>query len=310
MRAMIVPPPEPGAPRASGPVHMRYEDVCQDGRVALNGLPHAIGEIVWRQLLKDHPLSTGLREHGVVPMLTRLCLVGSAETVSVRRPLEGQGSFELAHTTDSDGAVNRVLLLIWLSLHGVRARSHGPPPPGAGEPVTVGRVFAEHVFTRPFGPPELRKVSRMPDAFGFPDGVPPARVAWRSAEELGQLPDGVVALDPEPILDPAGAVFGLSHTDTNQHVNSLVYPRLFEEAALRRFAALGCGSRLLARSAEIAFRKPFFAGDRARIAVRAYRRGDKLGAVGSFLPEIGPIGAAESPALGRAHSCVQMEWEP
>jgi hypothetical protein len=310
---MIVSLPEPEAadtPRASGPVHLRYEDVCQDGRVALSGLPHAIGEIVWRRLLKDHPLNTGLREHGVVPMLTRLMLVGTAETVSVRRPLEGRGTFELAHTTDSDGAVNRVLLRIWLSLHGARARSHGPPPPGAGEPVTVGRVFAEHVFTRPFGPPESRKVARMPDAFGFPDGVPPSRVAWRGAEELGRMPDGVVPLDAEPVLDPAGAVFGLSHTDTNQHVNSLVYPRLFEEAALRRFAALGCGSRLLARAAEVAFRKPFFVGDRARIVLRAYRRGDRLGAVGSFLPETGAIDAANGPPLGRMHSCLQMEWEP
>jgi len=166
--------------------------------------------------------------------------------------------------------------------------------------VTVGQVFTEHVFTRPFGPPESRKVLRLPDVFGFPGGVPPTRVAWRNAEDLGRMPDDAAPLDAEPFLDPTGIVFGLGHTDSNQHVNSLVYPRLFEEAALRRFAALGCGSRLLARGAEIGFRKPFFAGDHARIALRAYRRGERLGAVGSFLAEAG----------GRAHSSLQMEWEP
>lgn len=299
---MIVFPPEPeaaGAP-AIGPVHLRYEDVCQDGRATLGGLPHALGEIVWRRLLADHPLSTGLREQGIVPMLTRLCLIGYPETISARRPLEGRGHFDLAHTTDDSGVVNRVLLNVWVSLHGIRARSHGPPPSGAGEPVLVGRVFAEHVFTRPFGPPESRKVARLSDAFGFPGGVPPKHAAWRSAEELGSLPEGALALDPEPLLDPAEIVFGLGHTDSNQHVNSLVYPRLFEEAALRRLAALGCGSLLLARAAEVSFRKPFFAGDRARIALRVYRSGAKLGAVGSFVSEAG----------GRAHSYLHMVWEP
>jgi acyl-CoA thioesterase FadM len=71
----------------------------------------------------------------------------------------------------------------------------------------------------------------------------------------------------------------------NQHVSSFAYPRLFEEAALRRLAALGVSAPGLSRSVEIGYRKPFVAGDRARILLRAFRLGEQLGAVGTFVRE-------------------------
>ena len=101
--------------------------------------------------------------------------------------------------------------------------------------------------------------------------------------------------DPDFVLDPTPIAFGLDHTDPNQHVNSLVYPRLFIEAALRRLAAHRKSTRLLTRAAEIAFRKPSFAGDRARIAIRAFERGDQLGAVGLLISDdeaAAPLAAA------------------
>ena len=294
---MIAVPPEPEvteAQRASGPVLLRFEDVSQDGRITLHGLPNALEELLWPRL-SGHPVRAALHEEGIVPVLSRLILLGYPDTISVRGLLEGRGLFDLAHNVDIDGAVNRVLINLWAVLHGTRGRMHGPEPKGAGESVLVGRVFAEHVFTRPFGPQDTRKVLSLPEL-----GVPETRLPWRSAEEIRSLPQEAEPLDFEPVLDPVGIVFGLGHTDSNAHVNSLVYPRLFEEAALRRFATLGQGSRLLARSLEVGFRKPCFAGDRARIALRAYTRGKQLGAVGSFLPEVG----------GRAHCHLHMIWEP
>ena len=84
------------------------------------------------------------------------------------------------------------------------------------------------------------------------------------------------------------------HTDSNQHVNSLVYPRLFEEAAVTRAvdrertrAAPGTDLRsqlLLARTFELRYRKPFFAGDRATIRL-AFP--DAATAVGAFVPATG-----------------------
>ena len=83
----------------------------------------------------------------------------------------------------------------------------------------------------------------------------------------------------------------MMHTDSNQHVNSLTYPRIFEEAALRRImqdARIPSPHELLARAVEVRWRRPFFAGQRARIALRLLdgegeaSEGAKIGAVGVF----------------------------
>jgi hypothetical protein len=107
--------------------------------------------------------------------------------------------------------------------------------------------------------------------------VPPDRYAWRSPEALMGLPEGAEPLDVEPTLDPIPVAFGLDHTDGNQHVNSLVYPRVFEELAVRRHG----DPKLLARALEMRWRKPFFAGERARLALAI--EGEH--AVGTFSPD-------------------------
>jgi acyl-CoA thioesterase FadM len=83
------------------------------------------------------------------------------------------------------------------------------------------------------------------------------------------------------------------HTDSNQHVNSLVYPRLFEEAVVRALtdrAGVPDPGSLLARSIELRYRKPFFTGERAAIAIHAepVSGGPRRGAaVGTFAPAAG-----------------------
>jgi hypothetical protein len=146
-------------------------------------------------------------------------------------------------------------------------------------------VFGENVFTRLFAPPEERKVVRF-DFEGVPP-VPEARYSWRAPEEMLLTPPAAELVDHELRDDTHPVAFGLSHTDSNQHVNSLVYPRLFEEAALRRFAEHGCRTDVLARYVEIVYRKPAFAGDRMRIQLRAFRHRGQLAAVGTFVPLAG-----------------------
>jgi hypothetical protein len=283
-------PPEPDVPaaqRAEGQVRLRYEDVTQDGRLALAALPHALGEVLWRSALADASMTQALRAAGVVPILTRVVVEGGGGPVSVRRPLDGSGCFQLAHAVDEHGAGSTRLLNMWVSVRGLSGRTHGPPPDGAGEPVTAGRVFAEHVFTRLFAPAGERRVLRL-DAPGLP-AVPPARVDWQPPEALLEPPAGAAWLEPAPAPDGAPVVFALDHTDSNQHVNSLVYPRLFTDAALRRLAALGRSTAaLLARAGEVAWRKPCFAGEKMRIVLRAFAVGEAVGACGA----LGPDGAA------------------
>jgi hypothetical protein len=277
-----VPPPQ----RAQGKLTLRYEDVTQDGRVALTALPFSLG-VVWREI-GQRAFARELQDAGIVPLLSRLCIAGGPGTVSVMEPLEARGSLQLAHAVGPTGEVDRILLLMWTTVTGRRGRTHGPPPDDAGETVEVGRVFAEHVFTRPFAPPDRRKVLRL-GAAGLPD-VPPARWQWHPPSTLLELPSGATALDAAPTPDDTAVVFGLDHTDSNQHVNSLVYPRLLVEATLRRLAAHGERRLLLARQVELAYRKPSFAGDTVRFAVRAFANADGPGAVAVLSPE-GEAGA-------------------
>jgi hypothetical protein len=291
-------PDVPRDQRASGVLFMRYEDIAQDGRVLLTGLPQAVGLVVWRKLISNHAITQARNKDGVIPILTRLVVEGGGGPVSVMRQLEAQGGFQLAHTVDAAGKVNRIVMNIFVGVDGTIARTAGPPPENHGQPVHVGRVFAEHVFTRLFAPPDQRKVLSLA-AEGVP-AVPPARYDWTPPESSQELPPGATWLEDAPSPDEAALEFGLTHTDSNQHVNSLAYPRLFEEAGLRRLARLGESTRVLARFVDIAYRKPCFAGDRMRFVLRAFRLGDRTGCVGRLVPD--------ADHAARPHTYVRMAF--
>jgi hypothetical protein len=286
----IPPPPDvPDEQRAAGDVSLRYEDISQDGRVMLLAMPQAIGE-VWRCVLDDRGVAIALRDAGVVPILTRLLIEGAGGPISVRKRLRAEGRYHVVHTTDAAGVPDRILLEMWASVAGPKSRTHGPPPPGAGEMIPAGRVFASHVFTRPFAPPGQRKVTRL-DGIPGVDPLPPDRTVFVPLESCAEIPAGAKLLDEAPVLDPVPLVFGLAHTDSNQHVNSLVYPRAFEDAAIRRAAALGRSTGdLLSRRVELGYRKPCFAGEQMRIALRLFELEGRLGAAGTFVPASDPAG--------------------
>jgi hypothetical protein len=237
--------------------------------------------VVWQQLLR-HTAVASINRSGIVPILTRFVIEGSDGPFSVRHPLDAEGRYQLSHSREA-GEVKHLLLNIWVNATAPLGRMHGPPPANAGEPAFAGRVFAEHVFTRLFAPPEARKVVQL-DIEGLPP-VPEARWDWRMPEATLALPRDARVLDDKLVPDEQSIVFGLTHTDANQHVNSLVYPRLFQDAVLRRLAAHGRSTLLLARRLEIAYRKPCFAGDRVRFHLQAYVDGNRTGAIGVLLPD-------------------------
>ncbi|UJR78239.1 acyl-CoA thioesterase [Sandaracinus amylolyticus] len=300
-------PPEPQVPeaqRGAGPLPLRYEDVVQDGRLRLEPVTHAIGAAIWKKTLSEHPLVLRLGAEGIVPILSRLQVEAGGGPISAREPVGARGTFEVLRTID-DQDRQRVRVDMWAELQGPRGRTHGAPPEGAGEPVVLGRAIAEHVLTRPFAPPEERSVEAIPG--GLPDGMTMRDAAWRAPRTAIDLPRGATPIDDAFALDRLSIVFGLGHTDSNQHVNSLVYPRLIEEAALRRFHELGLPTTVLARYVDLAFRKPCFAGDRVRITLRAYRAGDEIGVLGAVVSASEALTAGATPTE-RAHVFARMQF--
>ncbi len=289
--------------QSAGELFLRYEDICQDGRVLLQALPQGMGIAVWRDLLLHHPVTQLSKSKGIIPILTRLVLSGQDGRLSVNFPVKCRGRFALAHSNGPSGDLARLHMNAWVEVEGPAGKTTDPLGTPPGPTVKVGQLFAEHVFTRLFAPPDERKVLAL-EHEALPS-VPDCEYTWRPRKSVLELPEGAAWLD-ESLSIASSMAFGLSHTDSNQHVNSLVYLKLFEEAALQHLVDLGRSSVLLARYAEIAYRKPCFAGDRVQIAMRGFVLDGNPGAVGCFLP-----GDAESAASTKsAHCFVRILFAP
>ena len=116
-----------------------------------------IGAAVWRGLLAEHPIARApVSPRMMLPLLTKLSIEVGPEPVTLAAPVTADGGFELARTVDAAGDTERVIANMWASLSGTRGRIYAPISPDAPI-VTIGRVFAEHVFTRPFAPAAERK---------------------------------------------------------------------------------------------------------------------------------------------------------
>lgn len=275
----------------------RFEDIAQDGRLMISALLPGLGITGWRALLKQG-FAQRLMGSGMVPILTRLVIEGAGGPFSVNGAMKLRGTYGFSHVLDAQGEVDRIQLGMWLEASLPIGATYGAPPDNAGELTVAGRVYAEHTVTRPFAAKEDRRVRRI-DVDGL-DPVPGPAVAGFAVTTNASIPEGATLLDRELAFDPAPVVFGLAHTDSNQHVNSLVYLRLFEEAALRRLAAHGQRGALLLRNVQIGYRKPCFAGEDVRVAVQAFEQGGRLGAIGVVVPG----DTTRATELSRAHAFI------
>jgi len=252
--------------------YLRYEDVTQDGRLIPVSVPAALAGL-WREVLVDHPGQRAAVKAGIIPILTRLTIRSLEQQIRVDRPIESHTGFELAH--DLVANEPRLFMNIWCEIRGVAGKLGRNAT--AGDLALSGTLFAEHTFTRPLAPPDQRKVTRL-GVEGYPD-VPETRYAAPAPATAQEAPPGATWLD-ELAPDPAEYAFTLDQTDSNQHVNSLVYIRLFHDALNRRLAATGRPMRLRSRAVDIAYRKPSFAGDRVRASLRLFEHEGALGAAG------------------------------
>ena len=259
--AMFPAPPAPvfSPDRSALSEHgMRYEDLTQDGRLMPLAIPSTMSGL-WRSVLVKHAGARNAASSGVIPLLTRLTITSHDAPIRLNKGLEVRSGFELARGPD------RLYMNVWCALRGQGMKT--------GEPVDCGAIFAEHTFTRPFAPRDQRKVTSL-DVEGYPR-IPEVEYLALPPATAAEPPDGGTWRDA---LAPDGqeACFTLDQTDANQHVNSLVYIRVFLDAAQRRLPDL----RVRSRAIDIAYRKPSFAGDRVRSHVRLFDHQGLVGAAG------------------------------
>ena len=289
------------AQRATGKLHLRYEDVAQDGRPLLTTLPVALG-VLWRSLSIPAPAREKMQREGIIPILTRYSIEAFEGPFAIDRPLDVEGGFELTHARDEKGEVSRIFLDMQATVSGKKGRTNLPPPADEGATAVAGTLDVEHVFTRPFAPPGERKITSL-DFDGSPF-VPEKQRDFVSPPAAVDLPKGARPIDGEFVEDATRIALGVMHTDSNQHVNSLVYPRLFEEAALRRLAAIGRPTTVLARSLLVTYRRPSFAGESLRVFVRAFDTDRGVACAGYFFGS-----SDDTSKLERARAFIQMRFE-
>jgi acyl-CoA thioesterase FadM len=290
--APAAPPFLPGY-TATSSAYLRYEDVTMDGRLIPLGAPSGLAGL-WREVLVAHPGAINALHLGIIPILTRLTIHTMDRSIRVDRPVETRNGFALAHDRDGGGEVSRLFMNVWCEIHGLAGRLGRTAP--SGELALAGRVFAEHTFTRLLAAPDQRRVTKL-GVDGYPD-VPELHYAQPAPATAAEAPDGTKFVE-ELAPDSTDYAFTLDQTDSNQHVNSLVYVRLFLEAVNRRLAATGRSLKVRATAVDIAYRKPCFAGDRVRAQLRLFE-GDSgaLGAAGQVVGDDGKPRCYVRVALG------------
>jgi hypothetical protein len=264
-------------------IPLRYEDLTQTGMMMPIALMSTMSPL-WRDVLTDHAGARNALKQGVIPILTRLVLTSVEQPIHVNRPVDVRAGFELAHDRDGEGNVSRLFMNVWTAVRGAAGRISPNSKPGA--PALAGTLFAEHTFTRLLAPPDQRKVVRL-DVEGYPN-VPTALHHPPAPATAQEPPEGARWID-ELAADTAPYDFTLDQTDSNQHVNSLVYIRLFLDAVNRRLALAGHRGKLRSRAVDIAYRKPSFAGDQVRAQVRLFEGPDGLGAAGFIAGDDGKL---------------------
>jgi len=301
------PPDVAGVQLGTGHTRLRFEDVAQDGRLRLEGIWPAIGPILWGKMEVAQALAR-LGAEGIRAILSYVQLDGGSDPISVRALCDQEVRWRIGHTADEHGAIQRLVFETWLISSAPRGVAGNPALPPVGEErVPVARAYGQHVFTKPAAAPGQHRVTALSDP--LLTGLPGDAVRVVAASDLLRVPVDAELLDAAPRPHDAPTVFGLCHSDGNQHVNFLAYPRMVEEAALRRFVDLGVGARRLARRAEVSYRKPSFAGDSLRIVMQAFRTPGEICVVAAFVPEDGALGAVEGPGFARGlrpHCVVRL----
>jgi len=262
--------------RGFGKTRPRYEDICQDGRLRIQGAWAPLGPILWGGRIPGLlPFMLASRDDGVRSVLTRVFLDGGIGPMSAMSPVETEVRTELARNLDDDGNLKQLMLNTWLVSKAPLGKRGDPSVPGSGEPQQIARAYGQHVMTRPSAPRGQRRVEALKmngEAY-----VPETIGEFHAPEAAVEVPPGAELIDAEPRHDVVPVVFGLTHTDPNQHVNFLAYANIVETVALRRLHELGFDGLFLGKKMELGYRKPCFAGQTCSVVMQTFRYQGDIG---------------------------------
>ena len=279
---MFPAPPIPTFPPGqslTSPLGLRFEDVTQQGYLLPIAIPPVLAPL-WRDVVAPHAGVRNAIASGVIPILTRLTLVTEDQQVRADRAAQAHAGFVIARSGEGDEA--RVYFNAWAELRASAGKLSRHAEVGAL--TLAGTLVAEHTFTRLLAPPDQRRVTRL-EVEGLP-AVPEIEYAAPMSTSAQAAPNGAQWLD-ELAPDTAEYCFTYDQTDSNQHVNSLVYIRIVLDAVNRRLAAVGHTLHVRSRAIDIAYRKPCFAGDRVRAHLRLFEHEGMIGAAGRIAGEDG-----------------------
>ena len=95
---MFPAPPWPEFPEGQSATttgSFRYEDVTQDGRLIPIAVPPVLSGL-WRAVIVNHKGARNALAQGVIPILTRMTITTTDQTIRPDRPLESRAGFLLA----------------------------------------------------------------------------------------------------------------------------------------------------------------------------------------------------------------------
>ncbi|MDH4122215.1 MAG: hypothetical protein OEV94_10960 [Deltaproteobacteria bacterium] len=229
--------------------------------------------------LMDKANLDALRKDGIFPLMFFLDF--ESMPYSLRQTFqEVDYAIQLFRFKGEDNGGDRLLL----NMEGTMRGEEGSGKPEhlfhdqhQGKKRVLAKARVVMALTRPTAPPGQRQVASLPQGASLL-AEQPWEEPYPSPEELGQPPAGWRREGGKGTagVHSVDGVWGIPHTDPNQHVNVLNYIIEAENMNTRLLHEAGVPPQAHhLRRGRMVFRKPFFAGDTFRVSGQLFSRGGK-----------------------------------
>ncbi|MEW6778324.1 MAG: hypothetical protein AB1405_18645, partial [Bdellovibrionota bacterium] len=197
---------------ANGQQPLSFEDLTERAAVKLTSLLRLVARTNW-PLFQENIIPNEQRtKTGLTAIIYRMELESTGNSVDLTKPAKVDVKISLAHA--GEGKDRRIISVSDIGLWGNAIRENNY--------VLAARVYIHHVFTRPFGPPENRRVTELEAPLGFSKPFPDRKIDFLRPEDLLSPPEGLKPLHSD-LSDGEPHVWAYELTDLNQHVHAMDY---------------------------------------------------------------------------------------